>query len=235
MNTSVDIFQLNNLDKLSLKNFPIDNNITVNLTNTNIFKNDTEYLVKFLSTNEKNHSSKIPLEAVRERFIIHRALLRLQLATYLDQSPSKIPLETNEFGKPSIRRRCNNFDIQFNISHCENYAVFAFNKNYEIGIDIEEDRSFPSLLTMASIVLAPSEIAELKALPTLEQNRKFLNLWTKKEAISKAFGQGLNMNFKELNLGFQNASQKVFCQTHGLDLVDISHPPLFHASLARIT
>lgn len=235
MGININFSQLNSLNTMSMKKIISEGEIAINLANTNTFHNEIHYLVNCLCPKEQELCRRIPLERVREKFIIHRALLRLQLATYLDQSPSSIVIESGEFGKPALRRENNSHTILFNLSHSENYVLFAFNKNYELGIDIEENRSFSHLSTMASMVLSPSELAELTALPIHEQNQQFLTLWTKKEAMSKALGQGLNMNFRELNCGFHKSSQRAFCQAHSLNLVDISRPPYFYATLVCLT
>ena len=41
------------------------------------------------------------------------------------------------------------------------------------------------------------------------------------------------MDFKKLIVGFKKSSQELSYQTKKLDILDISHPPFFYATIAR--
>lgn len=100
-------------------------------------------------------------------------------------------------GRPNIRQ-----DFDFNISHSAQYAVCAFSKKYSIGIDIEKIK--PISLEFLQSFFNQDEWAELHQNENTQE--QFYRLWTKKEAVVKADGRGLNIPLKEIiirnNQGF---------------------------------
>jgi 4'-phosphopantetheinyl transferase len=92
-------------------------------------------------------------------------------------------------GRPSITQ---NFD--FNISHSDQYAVCAFSKEYSIGIDIEKIK--PISLEFLRNFFNQDEWAEMQEGENSQES--FYRLWTKKEAVVKADGRGLNVPLKEI-------------------------------------
>jgi 4'-phosphopantetheinyl transferase len=100
-------------------------------------------------------------------------------------------------GRPIIG---SNFD--FNISHSGQYAVCAFSKKYSLGIDIE--RIKPLSLASLQHFFNQDEWADVQENQNPQES--FYRLWTKKEAVVKADGRGLNIPLKEIiiqnNQGF---------------------------------
>ena len=89
--------------------------------------------------------------------------------------------------------------IKFSVSHSGDRLVLALGKNVTVGIDIEKKNSTQDL-DVAEHVFSPQELAELYALPTLEQNSAFFKGWTQKEAFVKALGIGLSYPLKSLTV-----------------------------------
>ncbi len=69
-------------------------------------------------------------------------------------------------------------NIHFSLSHSGNFAAAAFSEN-KIGIDIESRRDVPEKL--ADRFFSPEEIR------AAQDSASIIKLWTRKEAISKAF------------------------------------------------
>ncbi|RYD72854.1 MAG: 4'-phosphopantetheinyl transferase, partial [Sphingobacteriales bacterium] len=88
--------------------------------------------LKLLSSDEKNRAGKFRFAKDRRNFIAARGILRLLLAKYLEIHPTEISFQYSKFGKPGL---ANNNSFQFNISHSQNIAVFAFTIKFSIGID----------------------------------------------------------------------------------------------------
>ncbi|PWK23852.1 4'-phosphopantetheinyl transferase [Arcicella aurantiaca] len=114
-------------------------------------------------------------------------------------------------GRPNIVQ-----DFDFNISHSAQYAVCAFSKKYSIGIDIEKIK--PISLEFLQSFFNQDEWAELHQNENTQE--QFYRLWTKKEAVVKADGRGLNIPLKEIiirnNQGFVERA-KWFLQEIPLD------------------
>lgn len=92
-------------------------------------------------------------------------------------------------GRPIIQG-----DFDFNISHSGDYVVCVFSTKHQVGIDIE--RMKPISLELLSDYFNPNEWKEIQ----YSQNREesFYKLWTKKEAIVKADGRGLNISLRKI-------------------------------------
>ncbi len=232
---TLELIELKNylplLNSLNLKQNINNKTIVVLIKNTN-FKDFSKELIQFLSAQEKERFSRISIQDLQQKFIIHRALLRLQLANILKLPASEITIDISKYGKPFLNQNINGLGLKFNLSHSENYALYAFSLNSEVGIDIEEARPHMALFETASLVLAKCEIAQLKALPSAERSSAFLKLWTKKEAISKALGQGLNMDFKTLVVGLGAESLAPASYPH-IVLNELSLAPHYFACLAN--
>ncbi|MCA9508509.1 MAG: 4'-phosphopantetheinyl transferase superfamily protein [Myxococcales bacterium] len=206
--------------------------ILINIFFTNDFFSKQQLLEKFLPENEYQRFQKINLCQYRKKCITHRALLRFQLGLLLGQCPASITIKTTQFGKPFIKKSENEIGIKFNVSHSENFVAFAFSKSREVGIDIEEKRALSIFSDIASLVLTKQELRELDVFLPAQQREHFLQLWTKKEAISKLWGLGLNFDFKKIALGFSHSSQENFLEKNHLQLFTISKPSLFYGSIA---
>jgi len=77
-------------------------------------------------------------------------------------------------------------DVHFNFSHCTKAAVCAVSDR-PVGIDVETIA--PVDLAVARRILSDGEFAELNA--TTEPEIVFVRLWTRKEAIVKLSGSGI--------------------------------------------
>ena len=120
-------------------------------------------------------------------------------------------------GRPNIVQ---NFD--FNISHSDQYAVCAFSKKYSLGIDIEKIK--PISLEFLQHFFNQDEWTDMQKNENSQE--QFYRLWTKKEAVVKADGRGLNIPLKEIiirnNQGFVERV-KWFLQEIPLDQNYIMH------------
>jgi 4'-phosphopantetheinyl transferase len=96
-----------------------------------------------------------------------------------------------EHGKPALSQRFAASDLHFNVSHCEDVAVYAFSSGREIGIDVEAVRAIPDADEIAKRFFSRRENEAYLALDPLDKPLGFFNCWTRKEAFIKALGDGL--------------------------------------------
>lgn len=88
--------------------------------------------------------------------------------------------------------------LEFNLSHAGPHVLFAFARGQALGVDIERDRPRLSVLGLARRFFDTDEANALEALPEAVRREGFLRLWTRKEAVLKALGQGLNFGLHRL-------------------------------------
>lgn len=145
-----------------------------------------------LSESERQRARRFALDRDRRRYIVARARLRQLLAARLGVSAEEIELSNGEKGKPRLSGRFAASTIRFNVSHCEDIAVFAFCDGAEVGIDVEAVRPMIDVDEIAVRVFSPRETASLRAVEGDERVRRFFECWTRKEAFIKAVGDGFS-------------------------------------------
>ena len=96
-----------------------------------------------LSDRERERARRFVFDPDRSRFIVARALLRQLLAARLDVRPESVALTSGARGKPALAGRFAASDLRFNVSHCEDVAVYAFSAGREVGVDVEAVRALP--------------------------------------------------------------------------------------------
>jgi 4'-phosphopantetheinyl transferase len=159
-------------------------------------------LSTILAPDERLRAEKFKLEIHRNRFISARGILRQILSLYLDLASDKIKFSYSDRGKPSLVN--NLLNIQFNLSHSENIAVYAVTKNKKIGIDIEYLEEKPDCLNIARRFFSSREFEAIEGLTRKDRSRLFFQLWTAKEAYLKATGEGLSGSLDKVEISSDN-------------------------------
>jgi 4'-phosphopantetheinyl transferase len=148
-------------------------------------------LSKILSEGELARSRRFYAELDRKRFIICRGILRVILGQYLSVKPNHFQIHYQSWGKPYLLTRTGLGSLQFNLSHSQGHALYAFAIDREIGVDLEYIRSTSDLGEIAPKVFSAREYAILCKLPANMRADAFFACWTRKEAHLKAVGSGL--------------------------------------------
>ena len=162
--------------------------------------NEFVYLIdknpELITTSVLEKSSRFYHREDAQRYLLARIICRLLLAAYNDLDPSTIVFQKGSFEKPYIKNE-NQLQIPyFNWSHAHNLLVVAIS-TLEVGIDVEQIRDFD----FESVAAATFTNAEQKFLSTSEKNPEdFFMLWTRKEAVVKATGIGLNDELKQFQV-----------------------------------
>jgi len=89
-------------------------------------------------------------------------------------------------------------ELSFNISHSGEYVVFAYTlTNDPIGIDIEKIDPIMKIENFHNVL---TDIEKRNIYKSEKPVNAFYDLWTIKEAVSKADGRGLNIPLKEIKI-----------------------------------
>lgn len=139
-----------------------------------------------LCPEERERAERYVFPEHRRRFIVGRGLLRTLLGRYLGVSPAGVSFIYAKFGRPFLA----NGDIQFNVSHSGDIALYGFVRNAEIGIDVECLRPI-GIMEIARRFFSSSECESLATVPEPLREAAFYRCWTRKEAYLKARGFGL--------------------------------------------
>jgi 4'-phosphopantetheinyl transferase len=141
-----------------------------------------------LSGDERERAGRFRFARDRERFVGARGMLRILVGQYLSLPPGEVEFEYGANGKPAVARAS---QLQFNLAHSEDYAIFAFCGDARIGVDIEHERGLADPEALASRFFSTEECADLMGLPKAQRAAAFFSGWTRKEAYVKAIGTGL--------------------------------------------
>ena len=161
-------------------------------------------LAMLLDANEIARAKRLRFDEHRQRFIITRSILRSILSLYTHGKPKDIAFTEGARGKPFLLD--NALDLQFNVSHSNDMAVYALTTHVEIGIDIEKIKS-EFKKEVAKRFFSRDEYHALLMLPEQEQAAQFYYLWAGKEAIIKALGEGLYAPLSEFSLELHKKKQ----------------------------
>ena len=156
-------------------------------TKLDISSVELEQLAESLSVDEIARANRFKFLEHKNSFIAARGFLRQILSKYLQKSAKDIVFNYSDRGKPLLV----NTDIQFNISHSQNIALYCVTRHNSIGIDLEYLKKNIEHDKIASRFFNESEYQAIIELSLNERQRAFFQLWTIKEAYLKATGEGL--------------------------------------------
>jgi 4'-phosphopantetheinyl transferase len=142
----------------------------------------------------------------RERFLVGCALAKTALAGYTGGRPDGISFDRTcaECGQPHGKPVIGGGDLQHSVAHSGDLIAVAV-AGAPVGVDVEQldGRARPlggdgDPQALARLVLADGERIALAAVRPSARARAFLVAWTRKEAVTKATGDGLRVSFSDV-------------------------------------
>lgn len=175
---------------------------------------DTErlavYDTVYLSLEEQERARHFGAQRAKA-FITARTFLRLTLSHYLERPPTEIQIVLSESGKPAVAEG----SLSFSLSHCHHFIAIAVGKETPLGVDIERENLARPIQALISRVGCTKE--QTWALKKPAQG--FYQLWTAKEAASKALDQGVFASLKTLEMAeLESPCWKVLAQGQDTNL-----------------
>jgi 4'-phosphopantetheinyl transferase len=155
--------------------------------------------ISVLSRSENDRAQRFKQEIHRHRFILARGLLRLLLSHYTGQNPAHIELIYNDRGKPSLKASQTISNLAFNLSHSQEYVLYAFGR-HPLGVDLEQITQQRDVLGIAKRFFSPTELTILEQLSPPDRAITFLRYWVCKEAYVKATGEGLADRLRHIEI-----------------------------------
>jgi len=142
----------------------------------------------------------------RERFLVGCALAKTVLAAYAGQRPADVRFDRTcrECAQPHGKPVLAGGGFEHSVSHSGDLIAVAVARN-AVGVDVEQvdGRARPlggdsDPQALAALVLSEEEQAALAAVRPAARSRAFLVAWTRKEAVTKATGDGMRASFTEV-------------------------------------
>jgi len=147
----------------------------------------------FLRKEEIMRAAEFKFKEDEKMYTLSHTLLNKILSEELNIAPTGLPIIFNQYGKPYLETG----HLFFNLSHSRKGFCFVLGYGSEVGTDIEEvnkniniENVYKSFFTIRE----QQQIAD--SVNSLEE---FYKIWTRKEAVLKVTGWGLNINPQEVN------------------------------------
>ncbi|MDY6781161.1 MAG: 4'-phosphopantetheinyl transferase superfamily protein [Cyanobacteriota bacterium] len=176
-------------------------------------------LYSTLCGDERERAQRFYFDRDRNAYIAARGGLRAILGQYIHRHPAEITFSYSSKGKPGLIQETNSSQIEFNVSHSHNLALYGIVRDRRIGIDVEFLRPLPNASQLARRFFSARECTSIASFPPDLQPKVFFSGWTRKEAYLKATGVGLGgLQDVEVSLEFDrepvllNVSQSDSCQ-----------------------
>ena len=148
----------------------------------------------WLDAEERRRAHRFQHVGARRRYVLCRASLRSLVCGELGCGNEHLAFGTSEHGKPFAIVDGLQAPIGSNVSHSGRHGLVALAPRGRVGVDVEERLPQRNLDMLIEAVLGPREQAEVDAAGGRRKLDLFLDLWTMKEALSKAQGMGLSMD-----------------------------------------
>jgi len=127
----------------------------------------------------------------RRLHLLARGLQRLMLSRLVPAVRSRDwRFDRTPAGRPSLSP-AHQLDVDFNLAHTRGVVAMAAAGGVTLGLDVESFERRRSL-EIARRYFSAREIAAFEALPEARRSRRFIELWTLKEAYLKAIGTGIS-------------------------------------------
>ena len=170
---------------------------------------------------ERERASRFRLPRHAERYLSAHGVLRLILSDVLACDPHALRLAAKPEGKPFLE----DAPLEFNMSHSGDMALIAVSSGRQVGVDVEQLRPMPDLASLAARVCNEGELASIMGLAQADRERAFFAVWTRKEALAKATGEGIAAVFR-------NDGDAPAAMDNGWTLVEVNDLPGYAACVA---
>jgi 4'-phosphopantetheinyl transferase len=188
-----------------------------------------------LSDEERERANRFTNEPARNRFVAGRASLRIILSQYLYVTPSSLRFSAGAHGKLALADNA----LSFNLSHAGDYALIAVALAAPIGVDIEKMSASRNLADIAARFFSPAEQAALTRMEEGGRIDLFFRIWSRKEAVIKALGEGLACPLASFDVSADDdarllAFRRVGIDAHAWFMMNIDAAPDYCGALAVI-
>lgn len=152
-----------------------------------------------LSAEERERAARFKFDLHRNRFIVGRGILRELLGRYTGANPEELDFAYADHGKPQLT---SGSDLQFNLAHSDDIGLFAFSRHGPLGVDVEQVRRINNVDDLVARFFSARENDLFQKLSDDQKPGAFFNLWTRKEALLKATGEGITGGLNRVEVTF---------------------------------
>lgn len=179
----------------------------LHISTASIPKAMVDKLLDKLPADEAERAGNMGWVERQAEFVVGRSLLRFGFERFAPHA-REWQLATSEHGKPVLMEGQYE-SLSFSIAHTEGLVCCAFSTDAAIGLDVERVSRAGSIDRVKEKVFSSDELRGLDALEGDARDQRLLDLWTGKEAITKALGIGLGYDFRKLTMSFEAGMPRI--------------------------
>jgi 4'-phosphopantetheinyl transferase len=148
-----------------------------------------------LNDTEQARAQRYRLAADRDRFRLGAVLLRAAASRHLGVPPAGVAVDRTcgrcgaQHGRPQLPGG----GLHASVSHSGDVVAVALTRAGPVGVDVEAVRTI-DFAAIAESVCTPAER------PDIRTDADFYTVWTRKEAVLKATGEGLSRPMTDLRI-----------------------------------
>lgn len=184
----------------------------------------TLHMREVLSPTERKRAEKIRHMDLRLSYLQAKWAFRSILAAQLRVPPRELQITLSRFGKPQLPAH----GIEVSQSHSHDWSAVAVSALGLVGIDIERWRPLVNCRQLASRIMTDKEAGVFEEIPSELTVRKFLELWTRKEAVLKCAGLGLRQDPRGLHTGWDEPAVQFGDELYYLNTLPVCGPLVGH-------
>ncbi len=158
-------------------------------------------LAALLDDAERARAARFRFAEDRDAYVAAHALLRVELSRRADRAAGDWRFRATAQGKPCLVDPPR--DLRFSLTHTRGMVAVAISEGIDVGVDVEAADRRVENMKLAERFFAPQEAALLRALEGDARGEAFFALWTLKEAVVKATGDGLSRGLRGFALALE--------------------------------
>lgn len=143
-----------------------------------------------LSGEERARAARTRVGGPRDEFVAARGALRRLLGAATGENPEQLRFELGAQGKP---RLAGGGEVEFNVTHSGGCVLVALSRAGAVGVDVERLDRAVEALELAQAHFHREEAAQIAEAADEQRLVRFFRCWTRKEAVVKADGRGLQV------------------------------------------
>ena len=205
----------------------------------------SDRFLALLDETERRRWAAYRRDADRERFLVGCVLAKAALAGYAGLRPADVRFDRacRQCGEPHGKPAFAGYGLGHSVAHSGDLVAVAVAGN-PVGVDVEQLDGRPHPLggdgdpeSLGRLVLSGAEQAALATVPSSGRPRAFLVAWTRKEAVTKATGDGMRAAFSEVVVAADAGPPRLASWPYPRDpgevtLLDLGTVPGYVAALA---
>ncbi len=151
--------------------------------------------IELLDPVEQERAHRFRFVHDRERFVLGHGMLRELLGRYLQSDAASLRFARGPHGKPYLEHA----HVHFNFSDTKDAILMGIRVGHALGVDIETLARDVDHEAVSTHYFTHQEIEAIRGAGS-DAKQRFLEFWTRKEAVLKASGVGIMEDLRVLRV-----------------------------------